>query len=87
MNDNQCVCCGAYVPEGRQVCPECERRTMQDQRYLENPMVSGYGFPVEKEPEEIRCCECGDTIEGDIYEDRQNEALCLSCLKRLHRKE
>ena len=23
MNDN-CVCCGKYVPEGRQVCPICE---------------------------------------------------------------
>ena len=20
-----CVCCGAYVPEGRDVCPTCER--------------------------------------------------------------
>lgn len=22
--DDRCVCCGAYVPEGRQVCPTCE---------------------------------------------------------------
>ena len=22
----QCVCCGAVIPEGRQVCPNCERR-------------------------------------------------------------
>ena len=22
--DNQCVCCGRSIPEGRQVCPECE---------------------------------------------------------------
>ena len=21
-----CVCCGAYVPEGRQICPICERQ-------------------------------------------------------------
>ena len=26
MNDDRCVCCGAYVPEGRQVCLSCERR-------------------------------------------------------------
>ena len=84
MNDNTCVCCGAYVPEGRQVCPECEKGNIP---MLENPMVSGYGFPAEKEPEEIRCCECGDIIECDVYEDRQNKSLCLSCLKRLHRKE
>ena len=25
MNADRCVCCGTYVPEGRQVCPTCER--------------------------------------------------------------
>ena len=23
MNANRCVCCGAIIPEGRQVCPSC----------------------------------------------------------------
>ena len=23
--DNRCVCCGAVIPEGRMVCPICER--------------------------------------------------------------
>jgi uncharacterized OB-fold protein len=23
--DNRCVCCGEIIPEGRQVCPNCER--------------------------------------------------------------
>ena len=23
--DNTCVCCGAEIPEGRQVCKECEK--------------------------------------------------------------
>ena len=22
--DNRCVCCGEIIPEGRQVCPNCE---------------------------------------------------------------
>lgn len=22
---DRCVCCGEYVPEGRQVCPNCEK--------------------------------------------------------------
>lgn len=22
----RCVCCGAVIPEGRQVCPQCESR-------------------------------------------------------------
>ena len=25
MSANLCVCCGAIIPEGRQVCPICER--------------------------------------------------------------
>lgn len=24
-NTDVCVCCGAEIPEGRQVCPACER--------------------------------------------------------------
>lgn len=24
-NDNTCICCGEIIPEGRQVCPNCER--------------------------------------------------------------
>ena len=25
LAENRCVCCGAVIPEGRQVCPTCER--------------------------------------------------------------
>lgn len=25
MTDNTCVCCGAIIPEGRMVCPRCEK--------------------------------------------------------------
>lgn len=25
MNNNRCVACGAIIPEGRQVCPNCEK--------------------------------------------------------------
>lgn len=25
MKDNTCVCCGAQIPEGRQICPKCEK--------------------------------------------------------------
>jgi predicted nucleic acid-binding Zn ribbon protein len=27
MNENTCVCCGAQIPEGRQVCWNCEHET------------------------------------------------------------
>ena len=26
--ENTCVACGASIPEGRQVCPHCETKTM-----------------------------------------------------------
>lgn len=22
--DDTCICCGAIIPEGRQICPQCE---------------------------------------------------------------
>ena len=25
-----CVCCGAYVPEGRMVCPQCEVNAIKE---------------------------------------------------------
>ena len=25
MSDNRCVYCGEIIPEGRQVCPSCEK--------------------------------------------------------------
>lgn len=24
--EDRCVCCGEIIPEGRMVCPKCERR-------------------------------------------------------------
>lgn len=26
MNEEKCVCCGTTIPEGRQVCPQCEEK-------------------------------------------------------------
>lgn len=36
MEDNHCVICWAVIPEGRLVCPTCERRILQDQP-IDNP--------------------------------------------------
>lgn len=27
LNDDRCVCCGEIIPEGRWVCPQCEKDT------------------------------------------------------------
>ena len=32
MEDDRCVCCGEYVPEGRQVCWGCENRDVRGHR-------------------------------------------------------
>lgn len=26
MRENRCICCGAVIPEGMQVCPECREK-------------------------------------------------------------
>lgn len=28
MSEDRCVCCGAVIPEGRQICGGCEIRTL-----------------------------------------------------------
>jgi hypothetical protein len=28
-NENRCVCCGDIIPEGRWVCPNCERKAKE----------------------------------------------------------
>ena len=35
-NENTCVCCGAIIPEGRQVCPQCERKSIESEKYNRN---------------------------------------------------
>lgn len=32
-NSNRCVCCGELIPEGRQVCPSCERKASENRAY------------------------------------------------------
>ncbi len=45
-NENQCVMCGAVIPEGRQLCPHCEsdgsqKRLMGDDFWQEFPWGGG----------------------------------------------
>lgn len=32
MSENRCVCCGAVIPEGRQCCPICVDKYMEQER-------------------------------------------------------
>ena len=44
-NAEHCIFCNAYIPEGRQVCPFCEKK------YLENSMEE-VNIAIEKENKE-----------------------------------
>ena len=39
MSEDRCVCCGELVPEGRMVCPACEKRA-EKERDLAEELVS-----------------------------------------------
>ena len=67
MAENRCVCCGEIIPEGRMVCPMCERRAEQE-RDLAEELVSKWarGELVERKkgkwtrrgPSLFKCSEC-----------------------------
>lgn len=45
------------------------------------------GYPSWSQPNDIRCENCGCSIEDEVYEDEYNESLCLDCLLSLHLKK
>ena len=44
------------------------------------------GYPTYCQPSLYFCIECGNEIEGEIYEDEKYEFLCEKCLLMLHKK-
>lgn len=30
--ENRCICCGEIIPEGRQICPCCEKNEDEDDK-------------------------------------------------------
>ena len=51
--DDRCVCCGAVIPEGRQVCPSCESKA--ESKVITNPVKAIRAYCME--------CSCGQTSE------------------------
>jgi hypothetical protein len=47
---NRCIACGEIIPEGRQICPECESK-------VEFESCDRYKWNM-KMPDEKPCCEC-----------------------------
>lgn len=49
MAEDRCICCGAVIPEGRQVCPKCESMTVEEalKEIVENGIELGAGDYVD----------------------------------------
>ena len=69
MSENRCVCCGEIVPEGKMVCPDCEKKAEQE-RDLAEDLVSkwargelverkkGEWIPMYKHFSQLYTCSC-----------------------------
>ena len=50
MNEDRCICCGEIIPEGRQVCLNCEYRVgkigsiLQSQNATKDDVIRAYEF-------------------------------------------
>ena len=92
---SSCVCCGEYVPEGRQVCPICEKGTSEmenEQRLIDaNALIekkrqycSGHGeydYMVELwHIENAPTVDAVEVVHGRWIIDRENlTATCSEC--------
>ena len=50
---NTCVCCGAPIPEGRQVCPNCENGSTVKPDVILEDGTPLYFLKTTKEPLEV----------------------------------
>lgn len=46
--ENRCICCGEIIPEGRQVCYQCEYSINEDIKIPSNDKVSLFTYIVNK---------------------------------------
>ena len=52
MNNNRCLYCNRIIPEGRHICPKCEKKLSQDG--ISRSITSVYGVT----PENKFCLAC-----------------------------
>lgn len=51
MNADYCVCCGGYVPEGRQVCHQCESKDVRRTKMYDEVCRTLTDYEHRDEPE------------------------------------
>lgn len=54
--ENRCVCCGSVIPEGRQVCRECEVKAGMNREGYKDPTAEQALWGIRKE-ERVRALE------------------------------
>lgn len=57
-NDNICICCGEPIPEGRQICPHCEKMFTID---IEDDPLEDIKDELAKAKKEVR------GLRSDLY--------------------
>ena len=69
--DNRCVCCGEIIPEGRMICPNCERGTKRGTFESRKPNecphcmdVLGIHFCVTNQAPCVRVRKCPEGRDG-----------------------
>ena len=79
-NAEKCVCCGAVIPEGRQVCPSCEGKKMANEKRL----IDAYQFRGKHEVAEVNGKLCSVICYADIVNAPTVDAVevvrCKDCV-------
>ena len=76
MSENMCVCCGAIIPEGLQVCDNCVRRTVLGCKVFIRPVerarnhwyCGSCGKRINMKTKPRYCCKCGIGIKWEEEE-------------------
>lgn len=72
MSENRCVCCGDIIPEGRQICPACEKGYKHG-HWLSGKTILGT---------EVMCSNCGFTALMSRLSD-QDKKFCPKCHSKM----
>jgi len=48
VNDDRCICCGAIIPEGRMVCPQCEQYCKDDHKKKKSTLIDDFFDKIDK---------------------------------------
>lgn len=94
-NAEHCVCCGAVIPEGRQVCIICGLKTNYKQsttdvvqvrhgEWLYHECVSSYDGAISG----YSCSHCGVFVDEEEFEnDKFHKKFCGNCGAKMDGKD